>query len=505
MITPYTYQREGIDQISINVNNGILRQIYQLPTGGGKTVTFSALIHRYLEKYPSKRVVILVHREELLKQARKTLYNGFGIMSESVTAKKKTLRKADVYVGMVETAYNRLKKNKDYFGKNVGMLLIDEVHIGNFKKVYDFFENKIIIGFSATPISASKKDPLKNHYQEIVCGPQIQELIEFGSLTQNETFAPKGVNRQRIKVTRGEFDSREMSSQYSKTRHVKNVVKAYDRLCGDKKTLIFNCNIKHSKLVTQAFLDAGYDARHLDGSENVYDRLATLQWFKHTPNAILNNIAVLTTGFDEPSIRNVIVNRATKSLPLWLQMTGRGSRRHTGKDVFRIIDMGGNVFEHEDWSAPIDWKGLFYNPELPRESAGVAPIKMCDECDAIIPAQAIICAFCGHVHERKITYDANPIEFEKLVSKFNIEAIVRDSQESGHKEFKPFFEILNKHCSTLKHRIKLVDEDFAEQSFEYFLRDVKEWCRLTGRPFNNRIKEFSRQQYFKKIKVTVKA
>ncbi len=73
---------------------------------------------------------------KLLKQTRHTLYNGFGILSESVTSKKKHIPHSKVYVGMVDTAYNRLKKDRGYFGK-IGMLITDECHIGNFKKIYD--------------------------------------------------------------------------------------------------------------------------------------------------------------------------------------------------------------------------------------------------------------------------------------------------------------------------------------------------------------------------------
>jgi superfamily II DNA or RNA helicase len=52
--------------------------VFQLATGGGKTITFAAITKRYIQK-SGKSVLILVHRKELLQQTRKTLYNAFGI------------------------------------------------------------------------------------------------------------------------------------------------------------------------------------------------------------------------------------------------------------------------------------------------------------------------------------------------------------------------------------------------------------------------------------------
>lgn len=518
MITLYPYQKAGVDAIATNYSKGICNQIFQLPTGGGKTITFAAMVQRYMAAF-SKNVLILVHRDELLKQTQKTLAKDFRIRSAACTAKNRHKVKAKVHVAMVETAYNRLKRDPNYFGR-VGLLIIDECHIGNFKKLYDFFPNVLRVGFSATPISASKKDPLLNQWNEIVTGAQISELIEFGSLTQNETYTLKGVDRSKLKVRNGEFENRSMQSAYSNSKHVKNTVEAYERLGENQKTIIFNCNVEHSKLVNQAFIDAGYPAKHLDGSSK--QRKQILHWFKNTPNAILNNIGVLTTGFDEPTVINVIVNKSTLSLPLWLQMTGRGSRVVNEsfiarkqkeynyplsiKNVFRIIDMGGNAVAHGDWSADRDWHDLFHNPEKPSEGAGVAPIRSCDQCEALIPAQAVICEFCGHVRERIVEYDAIAPEFEKIVGKINVYGLTWDAKKKGHKEFKPFFQILGQIMTTLKYKFSHVElsDDIRERTFLRFQSMIKEWRNITGKKYTKNIAKFTREQYDKKFNELLK-
>lgn len=493
--TLYPHQTDGVNEISALYAQGVSRILYQLATGGGKTVTFAGMTHRYLQSF-NKKVVIMVHRDELLKQTRKTLYNGFGIYSEPVTRKTKNLPDAQVYVCMVETAHNRLKKNPKYFG-DTGMLIVDECHRGEFNKCYPYFESELRVGFSATPIASSKKTPLKNYYDKIVIGPAISQLIEMKKLSQNETYSIKGINRKDFKKVGNDFNNGHMGQVYSNNRNVANTLDAYVRLCENKKTLIFNCNVEHSKMVNQCFLDAGLDSKHLDGKSK--DRKQILEWFRDTPNAILNGVDVLTTGFDEPSLINVIINRSTMSLPLWLQMTGRGARIFPNKDYFRIIDMGGNALTHGDWRTDIDWASWFYNPENPSDGSGVAPIKSCEGCEAIIPAQAIECKLCGHIHERRVEYDAIAPEFELLVGRIDVQQIMEKNKDS--KEWRSFFIILDTTITMLKYRIGQIPltPEVEQQAFERFEIKVKEWRRKTGKSYSRYTKEFVRTKFAERI------
>jgi superfamily II DNA or RNA helicase len=132
-----------------------------------------------------------------------------------------------------------------------------------------------------------------------------------------------------------------------------------------KRRLFFNTTIEHSNLVHECFKNAGYKSRSLDSQTATPEtRKETLQWLKDTPDAILNNVGILTAGFDEPTIEAIIFNRTTKSLPLWLQCCGRGARLspETGKDHFVIIDLGDNINgeQHHQWHFRHDWKERFF-------------------------------------------------------------------------------------------------------------------------------------------------
>lgn len=482
------YQTDLVTNLSEKLSEGHRKVIGQLPTGGGKSIVFAAICDRFIRRNPGARILILVHREELLKQARKTLLRAFELDSHPVKSGTRWIPDVPVYVGMVESAYRRLSRMPP-----VDLVIIDECHLNLFGKIHEHFTDVYVIGFTATPLSAQKKKPLNALYSSIVCGPQISELIQQGALVQNITIAPKEVvNRAELAMkSNGEFDEGGMATAFKK--YVKNCVSAYEKHARipardgtvGTKTIVFNVNIEHSKEVCAAFVDAGYAAQHLDGTETPYRRAALLKWFHDTPDAILCNVAIATTGFDEPSIETVIVNRATTSMPLWLQMTGRGSRPFPGKTFFHIIDMGGNAITLGDWCAPRDWTQIFHNPPKPGKG-GVAPCKSCPQCDAIVAAGVKNCPYCGYAweHPEDDTLEEELRDFVVVTRGIDVGALI--AANADRKQYYTFFQIGRKIAEKLCTR--LGPGSLTEQEVRIALRSYEEkaseWCAANRRPFN---------------------
>jgi superfamily II DNA/RNA helicase len=99
----------------------------------------------------------------------------------------------------------------------------------------------------------------------------------------------------------------------------------------------------------------------ITGETEKKERAEILQKFKQEPDAIICNVGVLTAGFDEPTIETIILNRATKSLSLYLQMIGRGSRLSENKSNFTVIDLGKNTARHGQYTDFFDWQTYFKN------------------------------------------------------------------------------------------------------------------------------------------------
>lgn len=361
----YPYQEEYIEKIFYHLVENIKRQniLFQLPTGGGKTVIFSEVARRYLT-HTGKKVLILTHRIELLKQTAQALEEA-GANCKMIVSEVGEIEDQDnfnCFLAMVETLNNRLKSDNCYL-KDIDLVIVDEAHYNSFRKIFHYFKDAIILGVTATPLSSNQHLPLKDNYSKLIIGDSIKELIKKGFLSEANTFT-YDVQLGGLKVgIDGDYTVSSLDRIYSAFDMQDRLLKAYEEKALGTKTLIFNSSIATSKQVFKLFDDAGYEIRHLDSTNNKQERKETLEWFRDKPDAIITSVGILTTGFDEPTVETIVLNRATRSLTLYHQMIGRGSRRLPNKDKFTVIDLGNNARRLGLWQDFIDWQDVFQNPE----------------------------------------------------------------------------------------------------------------------------------------------
>lgn len=360
----YDYQKEALEQIfeKLRSHPEDYNLLYQLPTGGGKTVIFSEIAKRYIQE-TQKKVMILTHRIELCKQTSNMLEE-FGVSNKIINSKVKEFPDQDKYecfVAMVETLNNRLQEEKLDID-DVGLVIIDEAHYNSFRKLFKYFQKGIILGVTATPLSSNIKLPMKDSYDELIVGESIPALIKNGFLSKATTYS-FDVKLNMLKIgANGDYTVKSSEMLYSSYLMQEKLLQAYEQKCMKTKTLIFNNGIKTSQMVYESFKRAGYEIRHLDNTNSEGERKEILKWFKETDDAILTSVGILTTGFDEPTVESIILNRATRSLTLYHQMIGRGSRVLPNKTEFNVIDLGNNAARFGLWDMNIDWYKIFRSP-----------------------------------------------------------------------------------------------------------------------------------------------
>ncbi|MDX1470011.1 MAG: DEAD/DEAH box helicase family protein [Flavobacteriaceae bacterium] len=366
----YDYQLADLNRIFdvFDEEDDNFNLLYQLPTGGGKTVIFSEIVRRYI-KNKKKKVVILTHRIELCKQTSKML-KGFEVKNKVINSKVKDLPDQDQYqcfVAMVETLNNRLNEDKMEL-RDIGLVIIDEAHYNSFRKLFKFFKKCNILGVTATPLSSNIKLPMNDNYQKLIVGDDIRTLIKNGFLAEAEIYN-YDVSLTSLKIgINGDYTVKSSEALYTNAMMQGKLIHAYEEIAKGKKTLIFNNGINTSKEVYYTFKKAGYDIRHLDNTHSKQERKEILKWFKNTPDGVLTSVSILTTGFDEPTVEAVILNRATRSLTLYFQMIGRGSRILENKDKFHVVDLGNNAVRFGAWDQMVDWQHIFKYPEMYLES-----------------------------------------------------------------------------------------------------------------------------------------
>jgi superfamily II DNA or RNA helicase len=362
----YDYQHGAIDEIFNRLKDHPARYnlLYQLPTGGGKTVIFSEIARRYILA-TGKKVLILTHRIELCAQTSQIL-NEFGVKNKVINSAVKELPVPNEYmcfVAMVETLNNRLR-DKILNLDTIGLMIVDEAHYNSFGKLFKFYEKGVVLGVTATPLSSNINIRMKDTYDELIVGQSISSLVETGFLSRAITYHYH-VGLTSLKVGRtGDYTVSSSERLYNNHAMQDKLLSAYREKSLGKKTLIFNNGIATSQYVYATFQEAGYEIKHLDHTHNARERKEILKWFREKSGAILTSVSLLTTGFDEPTVESIILNRATKSLTLYFQMIGRGSRVLPHKREFMVIDLGNNLNRFGLWDAAIDWAAIFKTPEL---------------------------------------------------------------------------------------------------------------------------------------------
>ena len=360
----YHYQKGAIQKIFQCFESAVddYHLLYQLPTGGGKTVIFSEIVSQYL-KTQNKKVLVMTHRIELCKQTSNVL-SEFGVRNKVVDSKAKLddQKEYDCFVAMVETLNNRLKDDKLDIS-DIGLVIIDEAHYNSFTKLFKFFEKSFILGVTATPLSSNIELPMTDNYNELIVGESIESLIENNFLAKANMFSYNVGLTSLVVGANGDYTVKSSEDLYTNNEMLSKLMDAYNERCMNKKTLIFNNGINTSLFVYDLFKRAGLPIAHLDNTTTKKERSSILKWFKDTPNAILTSVSILTTGFDEPSVEAIILNRATKSLTLYYQMIGRGSRIFKNKNSFDVVDLGNNFHRFGPWgSTNLDWHRIFKYP-----------------------------------------------------------------------------------------------------------------------------------------------
>lgn len=383
------YQKQSIEELRDAFSKKHKRIVLCLPTGAGKTVVFSEMVR--LAEMKGTKTLVLTDRTELFKQTFNAL-NRVGVAIEEIHADKKNVYKsATVYLAMVETLKRRKKQFQDL---DFHLIIIDEAHIGSFTPLFETYPNAKVIGATATPVGKH----FYEYYTHIVQNIDVPELVGTGFLVPCRPYQMVD-SFDDLQTKRGEFTFDSLSQHYDKPALYDGVIENWKKYAEGKKTIVFNVNIEHTEHVTQAFRDAGISSEYITSKTPSVERERILTAYTKGAFQVLNNCGILTKGYDEPSIECVIMNRATQSLPLWLQCVGRGSRLYPGKKEFILLDFGGNHERLGLWNEPREWK-----LKKKKETSGEAPCKVCPECltPTFTTAMKCICGFIFPVKEKEI-------------------------------------------------------------------------------------------------------
>jgi DNA repair protein RadD len=378
------YQTQLVTEIRGQYQLGHKAVLAVLPTGGGKTVCFAHIAQAASVK--GNRVLILVHRAELLDQASRAITAPHGI----IAAGRPMDLSHTVQVASVQTVARRLHLlPRDFFQ----LLVVDEAHhttAGTWAKVIAHFHAAKLLGVTATPIRGDGRG-LGEHYQAMVQGPTAAELTSEGYLAPARVLAPPGFDSAGLRKRMGDFDTKQAEQRVGTI--MGDCLGHYRKHLSGQTAIAFCCSVAHAEAVAGLFQSAGIAAASIDGTMDAGTRRELLQRLAVGDLKVLTSCALIGEGVDVPSVGGCILLRPTASVGLHLQMIGRCLRPQPGKTAVVLDHVGntlrlGHHLEDRDWTLD----GL-----RKRDREAAPSVKVCPTCFSHQPSTAQVCRDCGHV------------------------------------------------------------------------------------------------------------
>jgi superfamily II DNA or RNA helicase len=366
--------------------------IVQAPTGSGK----SHIINKTVQRIERAGKIALVLSDNLT--IHEQLVTECAAVRIDSAVKSLQILQGFCYVAMTQSLRNRaaiIKQLQD-LGERL-VVLVDECHRNTMTPLIEQLAPRWLIGFSATPhYKWAKHLPLL--YKSLIQGPQVSQLVQDGFLAHYRHIIRTGANLAELVIRGQDYSEESQERVFSGPRMYDGLFQDLPILRG-KKVAVFTASIKLCEQLHQQFLDHGYKAcRYHSGLTDGEYQLARFTTLGECD--VIISVGSLTLGWDHKSIDTIVLWRKTTSLPLYLQMIGRGSRTLEGKHQFTVIDYAGNYESFGAWDMDRDWNELWQPPPKRRIStyAGVASSKDCPVCNALLAQSARSCFNCGYIY-----------------------------------------------------------------------------------------------------------
>ena len=209
----------------------------------------------------------------------------------------------------------------------------------------DTTPGRLLLGITATPMRGDGIG-LKGVFEKIVYRRSISDLVRAGYLADVKGIRVRtAVDLGKVRTVRGDFQAKDLSLAVDTPRRNELIVDAYRKHGERRKAVAFSVDIAHAQHLAEAFREGGFRADWVSGELPIEERRERLRRLRDGEMDVLANCAVLTEGWDEPSVACLIMARPTKSTGLYIQMAGRGLRPYPGKDYCLVIDVSDNAHD----------------------------------------------------------------------------------------------------------------------------------------------------------------
>jgi ATP-dependent helicase IRC3 len=183
--------------------------------------------------------------------------------------------------------------------------------------------------------SAADRQALREVFDRIVYQKTLLEMMQAGYLVDLWAFQVLlQADFDALRTQHGDFVEAELERLLLAANAPAQVLAAFQAHAAERKALLFTPTVALAYAMADTFRSAGISAEALDGTPPLATRRAILQRLHTGATRVVANCAVLTEGFDEPSVDCIIVARPTQSAPLYQQTGCKFSREQAAPAKF---------------------------------------------------------------------------------------------------------------------------------------------------------------------------
>lgn len=339
-IIPNTMQQMALSKIASVRESGQNKGLVISATGTGKTYLAAFDVRRFAPK----RMLFIVHREQILKKAKEDFKRVLGGIEEDFGLFVGANRQADKrYVFASIQTLSKPENLENFDPADFDYILIDEVHKAgatSYLRVINYFRPKFLLGMTATPERTDDFNIYELFDYTIAYEIRLQEALEEdmlcpfhyfgvtdfelnGELIGDHTLLPKLVTSERIE-------------------HIVKKITYYGHAGEKVKGLMFCSRKEEAHELSKELNKRGYQTIALTGENTNEERMRSVQQLENGELQYILTVDIFNEGIDIPSINQVVMLRQTQSSIIFIQQLGRGLRKSSDKPFVTVIDFIGN-------------------------------------------------------------------------------------------------------------------------------------------------------------------
>ncbi|PTL38843.1 DUF3427 domain-containing protein [Alkalicoccus saliphilus] len=308
-------------------------------TGTGKTY----LAAFDVRKYRPKKMLFVVHREQILQKAKEDFQRVLGGNDEDFGILSGPSRAVDAkYVFATIQTISKPETLQNFDRNAFDYLLIDESHragASTYQRLIDYFTPDFLLGMTATPERTDGYDLFQLFHYNIAYEIRLQEALEENMLSPFHYF---GVTDVEIDGQKRDAEAFAYLTSEERVTRILEKVDYYGFSGKSVRGLMFCSSKKEAHALSVELNERGFRTCALTGDDSQEKRKLEVNRLEHGSLDYILTVDIFNEGIDIPSINQVVMLRQTESSIIFIQQLGRGLRKHESKEFVTVVDFIAN-------------------------------------------------------------------------------------------------------------------------------------------------------------------